>query len=149
MVGARYAYMQAAYASLLWAPAAHCWYALLDRRALLMAKSGSRRLVALKLAAEMVALHPVSLVAFFGSVGLASGESAREVASQLRRDFWPTLALEWAMWAPLDIANFALVPVRHQLLLVNCGCWAESVVLSLIKVNPRGQKDLNPHVNYT
>ena len=38
-----------------------------------------------------------------------------------RRDFWPTLALEWAMWAPLDIANFALVPVpmRHQLLLVS------------------------------
>ena len=31
-----------------------------------------------------------------GTVGLASGESAREVASQLRRDFWPTLALEWA-----------------------------------------------------
>ena len=145
-----------------------------------------------------------------GTVGLASGESAREVAGQLRRDFWPTLALEWvaqlvesailavpqlttmassggpqasaaaqirtepprrsgpgtlqqnmrcnkasyrtfglysklrcvavgpiqqlitgslkrcgiltltqAMWAPLDIANFALVPVRHQLLLVS------------------------------
>ena len=31
-----------------------------------------------------------------GTVGLASGESAREAASQLRRDFWPTLALEWA-----------------------------------------------------
>ena len=25
--------------------------------------------------------------------------------------------------------------VRHQLLLVNCGCWAESVALSLIKAN--------------
>lgn len=127
--------VQAAYASLLWAPVAHYWYALLERRALLLAKPGTRRLVGLKLAAEMVLLHPVSLVAFFGTVGLASGESAREVARQLRRDFWPTLALEWAMWAPLDIANFALVPVRHQLLLVNCGCWAESVVLSLVKAN--------------
>ena len=57
---------QTAYASLLWAPAAHYWYALLERRALLMAMPGTRRLVALKLAAEMVLLHPVSLVAFFG-----------------------------------------------------------------------------------
>ena len=58
--------VQTAYASLLWAPAAHYWYALLERGALLMATPGTRRLVALKLAAEMVLLHPVSLVAFFG-----------------------------------------------------------------------------------
>ena len=33
----------------------------------MMATPGTRRLVALKLAAEMVLLHPVSLVAFFGA----------------------------------------------------------------------------------
>ena len=33
---------------------AHYWYALLEQRALLLAKPGTRRLVGLKLAAEMV-----------------------------------------------------------------------------------------------
>ena len=36
---------------------AHYWYALLERRALLLAKPGTRRLVGLKLAAEMVRRH--------------------------------------------------------------------------------------------
>ena len=52
-----------------------------------------------------------------------------------QRDFAPTLALEWAMWAPLDVANFALVPVRHQLLVANLGCLAESIALSFVKAN--------------
>ena len=39
------------------------------------------------------------------------------------------------MWAPLDIANFAFVPVRHQLLVANMGCLAESVALSFVKAN--------------
>ena len=37
--------------------------------------------------------------------------------------------------APLDIANFALVPVRHQLLVANVGCFIESIMLSWIKAN--------------
>ena len=130
--------VQTVYASLVWAPMAHYWYEKLDALVLSVARAGSRRFVAAKLAAEMVALHPVSLVAFFSCVGLAAGEPVGKVAAQLRRDFAPTLALEWLMWAPLDVANFALVPVRHQLLLVNCGCFTESVVLSLIKANGFG-----------
>ena len=74
---------QTAYASLLWAPAAHYWYALLDRRVLSVAKPGSRRLVAIKLAAEMVALHPVSLVA------CQHGSTRRPGSGHLRREAGP------------------------------------------------------------
>ena len=49
----------------------------------------------------------------------------------------PTVLHTRALWcrAPLDIANFALVPVRHQLLVANVGCFIESIMLSWIKAN--------------
>uniref|UniRef100_A0A7S4C1H2 Uncharacterized protein n=1 Tax=Chrysotila carterae TaxID=13221 RepID=A0A7S4C1H2_CHRCT len=127
--------VQTVYAAVVWAPVAHHWYEALDRVVLKMASAGSRRFVAAKLGLEMVALHPVSLLAFFGCVGVANGEPVGQVAQQIKRDLVPSLLLEWLMWAPLDIANFACVPVRHQLLVTNCGCFAESIALSFVKAN--------------
>lgn len=128
--------VQTAYASCVWAPVAHYWYEMLDRtvQRVVSPRAGMRFVVA-KLVAEMVALHPLSLLAFFGFVGLAQGETSAQVAHQIRRDFAPTLALEWLMWSPLDVANFAVVPVRHQLLIANCGCFVESIALSFVKAN--------------
>jgi len=39
------------------------------------------------------------------------------------------------MWTPIDLLNFAFVPVRHQLLINNLGSLVESGVLSLIRAN--------------
>ena len=127
--------VQTGYAGLVWAPGAHVWYSTLDRIAYSVARAGTHRFVAAKLTLEMVALHPVSLAAFFGFVGIAQREPLGDVARQIRRDLPPSLALEWAMWLPLDAANFAWVPVRHQLLVVNCGCFLESIALSFVKAN--------------
>jgi hypothetical protein len=46
----------------------------------------------------MVALHPVSLFAFFVSIGLGGGDSIHQVLQQLSHDFLPSLGLEWLMW---------------------------------------------------
>ena len=89
----------------------------------------------IKLALEMAALHPVSLLAFFTCVGLGNGESIEKVSRQIRSDFVPTLAIEYLMWAPVDICSFAFVPVRYQLLLADTVCFAESIALSLVKAN--------------
>lgn len=127
--------VQTTYAALVWAPVAHFWYESLDRVARKVAQVGSRRFLLSKLALELAILHPVSLVAFFGCVGIANGEAPSRIIGQLRHDFAPTLGMEWILWTPLDVANFKMIPVRHQLLVVNCGCLAESVGLSLIKEN--------------
>ncbi|KAL1515724.1 hypothetical protein AB1Y20_002340 [Prymnesium parvum] len=126
---------QTAYSAVVWAPAAHYWYEALDKVVRKVARVGTIKFVGAKLALEMVTLHPLSLVAFFATVGLINGERPAQIFAQLRRDLAPTLALEWALWAPLDIANFKFVPVRHQLLVTNCGCLVESVGLSLVKSN--------------
>lgn len=91
--------------------------------------------MAIKLALEMAALHPVSLLAFFSCVGLGNGESLEHVRKQIRKDFAPTLTMEYLMWAPVDICSFAFVPVRYQLLLADTVCFAESIALSLVKAN--------------
>lgn len=127
--------VQTSYAGLVWAPGAHFWYMALDRMALSVARAGTGRFVAAKLALEMVALHPVSLITFFGCIGIAQREPVADVARQIRRDLPPSLALEYAMWLPLDVANFAWVPVRHQLLVANSGCFVESIALSFVKAN--------------
>mmetsp|Transcript_1381 Transcript_1381/g.1843 ORF Transcript_1381/g.1843 Transcript_1381/m.1843 type:complete len:202 (-) Transcript_1381:168-773(-) len=127
------------YASAIWAPLGHYWYAYLDhvtRRTLANRfPPTSPRFVFMKMALEIVALHPLSLLSFFGCTGVMNGKNGKEVMEQLRNDFLPTLALEVAMWTPLDIYNFRFVPVRHQLLVVNCGAFIESVGLSWIQNN--------------
>lgn len=128
--------VQAMYASVVWAPLAHRWYEVLDKMALRLAKiPKSPRFVATKVALEILALHPLSLLAFFGCVGSMNGETSTQIASQIRRDFAPTLFLQIALWTPIDVINFRFVPVRHQLLVVNCACFAESICLSYVKAN--------------
>lgn len=128
---------QTVYASIIWGPFAHKWYHLLDHvaRAMVGTSKNPAHLVAAKLALEIICLHPVSLLAYFSIVGKMGGESLSTIQKQLRSDYWPTLMLEIALWTPLDTLNFSLVPVRHQLLVVNCGCFVESVGLSFIKNN--------------
>jgi len=138
--------VQTAYAAFVWAPAAHYWYELLDRTAHRLARAGTRRFVAVKLGLEMIALHPVSLAAFFFCVGLANKEPLKEVGEQIRRDLPPSLLLEYAMWTPLDLLNFACVPVRHQLLVNNLGSLVESGVLSAIRANGFGFENAEPNL---
>jgi protein Mpv17 len=142
-------YHQTLYAAFIWGPLGHKWYQVLDRVATTIVKRSNKlpggggmvsmssrpRFVVTKLVLEMVALHPISLLAFFGVIGTLNQESPRAIQEQLQRDFFPTLCLEVAMWTPVDALNFAFVPVRHQLLVVNCACFLESVGLSFVKHN--------------
>ena len=127
--------IQTLYAAILWGPAGHYWYEWLDGMAQSMAPLGTARFVAIKLLLEIILLHPVALTAFFVCVGLMGSEKFRDIIEQLRSDFWPSLILEYMLWIPCDIAMFALVPARHQLLVVNTICLIESVMLSYIKSN--------------
>jgi protein Mpv17 len=137
--------VQSFYASVLWAPCAHYWYRYLDRwahQAAAAVVANQNRLLARKgavlfskVAMEAALLHPIALFVYFVSIGAMKGESTRDISARLQRDFVPAVALDVALWTPLDVVNFMFVPVRHQLLVVNCGCFLESVGLSYIHQN--------------
>jgi protein Mpv17 len=135
--------IQSMYASILWAPFGHYWYRSLDwsakQAATILAKRTAwprkHAILMSKVAMEAVLLHPIALLAYFTCIGTMNGESTRDIGRRLHNDFLPTVCLEIALWTPLDVANFVFVPVRHQLLVVNCGCFLESVGLSYIHRN--------------
>ena len=127
--------IQSIYAAFIWAPFGHYWYQWLDKTAQTIAASGTKKFVGVNFILEMILLHPIGLTAFFVSVGLLGGENPRDVFAQLRKDFFPSLMLEFALWTPFDLAMFSFIPVRHQLLMVNAICLIESVMLSCIKSN--------------
>lgn len=126
---------QVVYAAFIWGTMGHVWYAALDNAVRRLRLQQASHRVAVKYLTEAFVHDPVSLAVYFASIGCLSGESANAIRQQMKRDYVPTFWLGFAYWAPLDILNFALVPVRHQLLVVNLGCFCDSVVLSYIKNN--------------
>ena len=127
--------IQTIYAALIWAPFGHYWYQWLDKTAHSITPPGTRKFVGVKLVLEMILLHPIGLTAFFVSVGFLGGEKLSDILVQLRKDFIPSILLEYALWTPFDLAMFCFIPVKHQLLVVNTICLIESVMLSYIKSN--------------
>ena len=127
------------YAGIIWGIEGHYWYYWLDQLvASSLQENGAMShiyVVMIKLGLEITILHPISLLMFFVCVGLLSGESIKEIRDQLSQDYKPSLWLEYMLWTPIDILNFAAISAKHQFLVVNIACLAESVILSYIKAN--------------
>lgn len=110
-------------------------YQALDNAVLRVARKGSLKFVCLKLGLEASILHPASLAAFFGFMNFARGGGFDDLKSIYRRDFLPTLGFELALWAPLDVALFTVVPLKYQMLTVDLVCLVESTALSWVSSN--------------
>ena len=77
---------------------------------------------------------------FLAVPGLASGESWAQTRDRVRELFLPTLVAESVAWPIVQAANFALVPLRHQLLVINLWTVADTAFLSWWK--ERGGKQM-------
>lgn len=54
----------------------------------------------------------------------------QDVKNRVRQDFIPTFLAECLYWPFIQGFNFWKVPVKHQLLVVNTACLADSTFLS-------------------
>jgi protein Mpv17 len=116
-------------------PVGHLWYEGLERLVIhgLKLRTNSVPFVATKVACDCVIFGPIHLLAFFTYMGLMSGRPWEIVKRDVERDFIPTYMTEGLGWAVVQVANFRLVPVRHQLLFVNVFCLIDSAFLSWVK----------------
>ncbi|CAM6033707.1 unnamed protein product [Sphagnum compactum] len=116
-------------------PVGHFWYEALESVCInrLKLKPNSFRFITTKVMADTFLFGPVHLLAFFTYMGLASGKPWDEVKHDVKRDFLPSYMTEGLGWAIVQVANFRFVPVRHQLLYVNCFCLVDSAYLSWVK----------------
>eukprot|EP00897_Mesotaenium_endlicherianum_P002356 jgi/Mesen1/2148/ME000152S01233 len=96
----------------------------------LLLRPNSVRFLAAKVLADTLLFGPVHLLAWFTYSGLAGGKSLATVRRDVARDFLPAFVTEGALWPSVQLVNFRFVPVRHQLLLVNIMCVADSAFLS-------------------
>ncbi|WOK93812.1 protein Mpv17 [Canna indica] len=116
-------------------PVGHYWYEYLDHvvRIRYQLHPKSFKFVAVKILADAILTGPLDLLIFFSYMGFAYGKSIKQVKEEVKRDFFPALPVDLAVWPIVQFANFRYIPVRQQLLYVNLVYLLESCFLSWIE----------------
>lgn len=108
-------------------PAGDAWYKGLDRVVASHFLPHSKRFIAAKVLLDTVVFGPIYVAAFFTYTVLVRGGTLEDVRAKLSKDFLPTFAAECAFWPAIQAANFSMIPVRHQLNVVNAASVLDSV----------------------
>lgn len=132
---ARRCAMTAAYGAAFIGPVGHAWYLGLDRAARALFRPGTLAFVGGKVVADTAIFGPVHVAGYFGYMTVLEGGGMPEVAAKLRKDFWPTFSAELAVWPVVQAANFKLVPVQYQLLVVNLFTILDASFMSWARAN--------------
>jgi hypothetical protein len=85
--------------------------------------------------ADTALFGPLHVAGYFTHMALCEGGGPEEVMRKLRRDFWPTFSAELTVWPVVQAANFKLVPVQFQLLVVNLFTILDSCFMSFARAN--------------
>lgn len=93
---------------------------------------GTKRFVFGKVSLELLVWHPISLFCYWTIVGLCEGHSLLKIKNELRKDFFITWFFDGSLWVPVDILTFWIIPLRYQVMFVNCGSLIEAIALSYI-----------------
>lgn len=116
----RRAIMTALFGSTFVGPVGHFWYIALDGWCRSMVPGGGPAFIATKVLIDTAVLGPFYVAAFFAwGCALIDGSGLPEFKRKMAVDFVPTLAAEVTIWPVVQAVNFSVVPLKHQLLVVN------------------------------
>lgn len=90
--------------------------------------------------ADCALFGPVHIAAFFTVMTLAEGGPFADVVAKIKKDLLPTLAAELTFWPAVQAWNFAKVPLRYQLLVVNTVTVADAAFMSWAQHNDIAKK---------
>jgi protein Mpv17 len=110
-------------------PAGHLWYISLDKWATAMFRPLGVPFLAFKVITDSLVFGGLNIAVFFTILTVSEGGTMTDVRRKLKSDFWPTFLTELAVWPALQWINFAKVPVRNQLLVVNSATVLDSTFL--------------------
>lgn len=127
--------LTAGYGALAVGPFGHAWYIGLDRAARRFFVPGSPTFIAAKVLADTGIFGPLHVAGYFTFYTLVEGGGLPDVAAKLRTDFWPTFSAELFVWPAVQVANFKLVPLHYQLLVVNLFTILDSCFMSWSRAN--------------
>lgn len=102
-------------------PVGHFWYLAIDRWCSRLFPGGGPAFIGTKVLVDTVAMGPFYVAAFFAwGCALIDHSGLPEFKRKMAADFVPTLAAEVSIWPVVQAVNFSVVPIKHQLLVVNC-----------------------------
>jgi len=133
---------QAAFNFLLYGPAQHFWYGALARWFPMTAGAWIATNLtpfAIKVFLNQAVLGPVVVTTFFAWSAAFTGKLS-EYPRQMRERCFPTLRRGWVFWVPAASINFAVVPVRFQVLYMSCCSIVWNYILSTAVAGGGGKK---------
>ncbi|GAA6036812.1 hypothetical protein JCM8097_003490 [Rhodosporidiobolus ruineniae] len=70
--------------------------------------------LAKRVAADQLAMAPVSLFIFLLSMAMLEGLNEEETKQKIRDNYWPILRVNWQVWPILQLLNFRYVPLPYR-----------------------------------
>ncbi|KAF8231464.1 hypothetical protein L208DRAFT_1452480 [Tricholoma matsutake] len=108
------------YGGTMFGPCITTWYRFLNG----IKFASPTRAVVYRVWLDQTTFSPFVLVLFFGSMSVLEGK-AHEAMTRIKSAYVPTLILNWSVFAPTQIINFALVPPHLRFVFVGVVslCW--------------------------
>lgn len=94
-------------------PSLALWYRWLNRL-----PKGNFGVIA-KVALDQFVWSPVGIAFFFGMQGALQGITLDDSYQKLKLVYWDVLKANWTVWPAIQFANFYMVPVNYQSIVVN------------------------------
>jgi len=95
-------------------PGLRLWYGALDQ---FVGRHGAR-IVIRKVALDQGVFAPLFLGNFLVVLGLLQGRDWPQIQTKMRAEYSDILFNNWKLWPGVQLVNFYMVPLRHQVLFV-------------------------------
>jgi len=108
----RFAFLNAVFV----APVLHHWYQFINRA---VPGTSMSRVLQRTFWDEFV-FSPIYIPVFLGGLWTLEGTSPKKIKTMLYNEVGQIIVAEWIMWVPTMIVTFRYVPVKFQVLAINC-----------------------------
>uniref|UniRef100_A0A2P2IC57 Mitochondrial inner membrane protein Mpv17 n=1 Tax=Hirondellea gigas TaxID=1518452 RepID=A0A2P2IC57_9CRUS len=116
-------------------PCQKVWYYVLDKRFGSMGMKGILK----KVLVDQAVFAPTFMLVGLSVYGVLQRKSVDEIKSMIRRDYTDIVLTGWMVWPAVQLCNFSLVPLQHQVLVVQSIALFWNTYLAW-KINRESQK---------
>uniref|UniRef100_A0A7G3AF19 Mitochondrial inner membrane protein Mpv17 n=1 Tax=Lutzomyia longipalpis TaxID=7200 RepID=A0A7G3AF19_LUTLO len=96
-------------------PGLRFWYGILDKH---IHGRNVKIKTLKKVALDQLIFAPTFMLAFLGVLGVMKGQALPEIEDKIRADYVDILKTNYCIWPWVQLANFSIIPLNYQVLVV-------------------------------